>query len=145
MAKGHSDVGSVLHSAAITGNEIPTSGFKKLVGVRSLPATSSAPEKYENTETDEIGKSNIEGRAETPDIQFTLNHTKENFTKINALKGTRTAFLIEYPSGLGTLVVGTATVGHNGGSVNSLLEMTLFITAESVEDIEDCASYLAAA
>lgn len=136
MAKGTSDLGTKLHSAVITGDVIPSSGFKKLVGVRSVPATGSAPEQFENTEMDEVSKSNIEGRKDTPEMSFAVNHTAENFTALTALQGKRTAFLIEYPSGLGTLIVGTASVFHNGGATNSLLEMTLTITAESVEDID---------
>lgn len=143
--RGHTDVGTKLHGAIITGNVIPTSGFKKLVGVKSVPATGSAPEQIEITEMDDVGKVNLQGRKDTPDMTFEINHTKANFTAVSAIEGKRHAFLIEYPSGLGTLIVGTASLFHNGGSSNSALAMTLTITAESIEEIEDVESYLAAA
>lgn len=128
---GHADIGTLVLHAALVDGKAPTSGFKKLVSVRSTPATGGEPEKHEVTELDMENKAYVQGRKETPTMAFTMNHTAENMELVNAVAGQRHAFLIKLPSGAGYLVTGSLTAWNNGVAVNSAVEDTFAITADS--------------
>lgn len=128
---GNADIGTLLLHAKLASGKAPTGGFKKLVGVRSTPATGGEPDRHEVTELDFLDKAYVQGRKDTPAMAFTMNHTAANMDAVNAVTGDRHAFLIKLPSGAGYLVVGTASAWNNGVAVNSAVEDTFAITAES--------------
>lgn len=129
---GYADIGTLLLHAAIgVDGNAPATGFAKLVGVRSTPATGGEPDKHEITELDFNEKAYVAGRKNTPSMVFTMNHTEANMTAVNAVAGDRHAFLIQLPSGAGYLIVGTLSAWNNGVSVNSAVEDTFAITADT--------------
>lgn len=129
--KGYADIGTLLLHAELSAGNAPATGFEKLVGVRSTPATGGEPDKHEITELDFVEKAYVEGRKNTPSMVFTMNHTEENMDAVNAVAGERHAFLIKLPSGAGYQIIGTLAAWNNGVAVNSAVEDTFAITADS--------------
>lgn len=128
---GYADIGTLLLHAELADGKVPAKGFKKLVGVRSTPATGGEPDRHEITELDFGEKAFIEGRKNTPSMAFTMNHTADNMGAVNAVAGQRHAFLVKLPSGAGYLIVGTLSAWNNGVAVNSPVEDTFAITADT--------------
>lgn len=139
--KAVSDIGTKLYAVA-SPSDAPSTGYTNLVGVRSTPAKGEAPESLDATELHDVKNVNIPGRVSIPSLEYTFNYTKGNVAKLDAHQGERTAFLEVLPEGNGFLVVGVMNYWSNGVGLNSVHEGTMNIIAESIEEIEDTATYI---
>lgn len=141
--KAVSDIGTLLTHAAITGDVIPETGFKKLVGIRSTPAKGEAPEQLDATEMHDEVNVGIAGRKSIPSLEYEFNLTKANQEVLLPLEGKRGAFLEVMPEGDGYLVVGSMSFWDNGSSLNSVKQGTINIIAEDIKYIKDATTYVA--
>lgn len=140
--KAVTDIGTILTAAQISGDTIPETGFKNLVGIRSTPAKGEAPEQLDATELHDTENVGVPGRKSIPALEYTFNFTKANSAKLQEFEGKRAAFLEVLPEGNGFLVVGVMNYWSNGVGLNSVHEGTINIIAESIQEIEDTASYV---
>lgn len=129
---GQSDIGTMLWANS---SASATTNFEELVEIKDTPDTGSDPEQIEITTLKKNRKIYTEGRQDSPSQAFTYNYTEYNFfTKVNPFcDGTEHAFLVVYPDGTGTLIVGKASNRVNAISLNSAIEATLTITPTSIE------------
>lgn len=143
--KGTSDIGTKLNQATITGDVIPVSGYKMLIGVKATPAKGEAPELIDVTELHDEKTASIPGRQNVPALEYTFNHTPNNIVELEKVAGKRHAFLETLQKGDGYLIVGVLNWWSNGIALNGAHDGTISITAESIEYIADTATYVAAA
>ena len=144
VRKAVSDVGTMLLHATVTGATAPATGYAKLVGVKATPAKGSAPEQLDVTELHDEQTSFIAGRKSIETLEYTFNWTKANATSLTAVEGKRHAFLEKLgEEGDGFLIIGQLSYAHNGVSLNSAQEGTIWIVPESVEYIADVSTYSA--
>lgn len=143
--KAITDIGTTLNAAKIVGDTLPTSGFKKLVGIRSTPAKGEAPEELDATEMHDTKNVGVPGRTSVPALEYTFNWTKENVAGILDYEGERACFLEVSADGTGHLITGVLNFWQNDTSLNSVVEGTINIVAEDIKYLEETASYLASA
>ena len=137
QVKAVSDIGTILTSAELVEGDAPSTGFKKLIGIRSTPAKGEAPDTLDATELDDEKNISIAGRVTVPALEYTFNYTAGNVAKLSPLANKRMAFLEVLPEGNGHLIIGTMTYWSNGVGLNSVHEGTLAIIAEDIQEVED--------
>lgn len=133
---------SVQYAVEATAGTRPSTGFKKIVGIKSTPSLNPAPETLEATTLDELEyKTYVEGLKDLGgSLEFTANLTQELVTEWDELMtayetantgGKAMWFTIVIP-GITESVYFTGKPSNLGApetSVNSVLETTLYITA----------------
>ena len=110
--------------------------FIELVEIKDAPDTGADPEQIEVTTLKRKKKAYVAGREDSPSQPFLYNYTEENyFEKVMPYcDGKIHDFLVVYPDGTGTLIVGSATTRKNAISLNSAIEATLVITPTDIVD-----------
>ena len=61
--------------------------YTKLIDIKDFPDLGGAPEMLETTTLSDSMQTYIEGIQSADALEFTANYTKEDYTKLNALKG----------------------------------------------------------
>ena len=142
MAVNLSTIGVQLHYAVeTTAGTRPTSGYKRIYGIKSTPSLNPAPDTIETTTLDELEyKTYVDGLKDLGGaLEFTFNLTEELIEKWDALmdayeagaeSGMRTWFAIVVP-GLSEAFYfagNPSSMGLPETSVNTVLEITNYIT-----------------
>lgn len=123
-----SDVGTRFYHSASGSNGT----FVELASVFGVPATGVAPEKIDVTTLDLHRKSYIEGREDSPDMEFDYYYGETLFGQILALKGTSRYFLIQYQDGSGVKIKGKITTWIEPVQANQAVQSKFSITPEEI-------------
>ena len=138
-----STIGVQLHYAAETTSDgaRPTTGYKRIYGIKSTPSLNPAPETIETTTLDELEyKTYVDGLKDLGGaLEFTFNLTEELITKWDALMTAYEAAQAENKQTWFAIVVPGLTeafyfpgnpsaMGLPETSVNAVLEITNYIT-----------------
>ncbi len=128
---GQSDIGTMLYAKKAGGTT-----FDELIEIKDTADTGGEPEQIDVSTMKRKVKVYVEGRKESPSQTFTYNYTENNyFKKVKPYcDGKIHNFLIIYPDGTGTLIIGSATTKKNGISLNSAIEATLTVTPIDIVD-----------
>ena len=106
------------------------STYTKLIDIKDFPDLGGAPEMLETTTLSDSMQTYIEGIQSAEALEFTANYTKEDYTKLNALKGKNEAYAV-YFGEEGTdgkfEFSGYLSARVNGGGVNEVVGMTISI------------------
>ena len=107
-----------------------TSTYEKLIDIKDFPDLGGAPEMLETTTLSDAMQTYIEGIQSSDALEFTANYTKEDYTKLNALKGKKESYAV-YFGEEGTNgkfeFDGYLSARVNGGGVNEVVGMTISI------------------
>jgi len=126
-----SDMGTLLY---VNRNE----EYRKLVSIKSVPASGAEAGTIEVTELDSPVKQYIADRLDTPAQSFTYNRTAEKYEAVKSIcDGEPHEFLIVFSDGTGTYIRGTARTWKNEMSAGAAQEATLQIVATSIEDKDE--------
>ena len=110
------------------------STYTKLVDIKDFPDLGGAPEMLETTTLSDSMQTYIEGIQSSDALEFTANYTKEDYTKLVALKGKNESFAVHFGTE-GTNgkfeFTGYLSVRVNGGGVNEVVGMTISIAPSS--------------
>ena len=142
MAVNLSTIGVQLHYAVeTTAGTRPTSGYKRIYGIKSTPSLNPAPDTIETTTLDELEyKTYVDGLKDLGGaLEFTFNLTEELIEKWDALMdeyeagkptGLRTWFAIVVPGLTEAFYFpgNPSAMGLPETSVNAVLEITNYIT-----------------
>lgn len=134
-----SDKGTMLYYKESPG----ATTYTKLVGIKSAPATSSAPATIEVTTLDSESKQYIPDRMDTPAYEFQYNYNKTDFAKVQATCGVEAEFLLVYPDGAGETFRGTGATWIDAVSAGQAINAQLSIAVLSHEYVEDTTSLIA--
>ena len=110
-----------------------SSAYDVLVAIKDFPDLGGNPELLETTTLSNASQTYINGIQSMDALQFTANYTKEDFKKIDALKGKQLDFQLEFGNDTGEgndgifAWSGDVAVWVNGAGVNEVLEMTISI------------------
>ena len=104
--------------------------FAKLIDIKDFPDLGGAPEMLETTTLSDAMQTYIEGIQSADALEFTANYTKEDYTKLAALKGENESYAVYFGED-GTdgkfEFGGYLSVRVNGGGVNEVVGMTISI------------------
>ena len=104
--------------------------FEKLIDIKDFPDLGGAPEMLETTTLSDAMQTYIEGIQSADALEFTANYTKEDYTKLNALKGKEEEYAVYFGED-GTNgkfeFSGYLSARVNGGGVNEVVGMTISI------------------
>lgn len=142
MAVNLSTIGVQLHYAVeTTAGTRPTSGYKRIYGIKSTPSLNPAPDTIETTTLDELEyKTYVDGLKDLGGaLEFTFNLTEELIEKWDDLMdeyeagkptGMRTWFAIVVPGLTDAFYFpgNPSAMGLPETSVNAVLEITNYIT-----------------
>ena len=142
MAINLSTLGVQLHYAVETSTGTrPTSGYKRIYGIKSTPSLHPAPESIETTTLDELEyKTYVDGLKDLGGaLEFTFNLTEELIEKWDALmtayetgkaQNLNTWFVIVIPGLTDAFYFpgNPSAMGLPETSVNTVLEITNYIT-----------------
>lgn len=121
----------------------PGSTYEKLIDIKDFPDLGGNPEMLETTTLSDAAQTYIPGIESVDGLEFTANYTKEDYTKLLALKGKDEEYAVWLG---GTVSNGVATptgangkfnfsgqlsVVVNGGGVNEVVGMTITIAPSS--------------
>lgn len=119
------------------------STYEKLIDIKDFPDLGGNPEMLETTTLSDAAQTYIPGIESVDGLEFTANYTKEDYTKLLALKGKDEQYAVWLG---GTVSGGVATptgdngkfnfsgqlsVVVNGGGVNEVVGMTITIAPSS--------------
>lgn len=119
------------------------SAYEKLIDIKDFPDLGGNPEMLETTTLSDAAQTYIPGIESVDGLEFTANYTKEDYTKLLALKGKDEQYAVWLG---GTVANGVATptgengkfnfsgqlsVVVNGGGVNEVVGMTITIAPSS--------------
>lgn len=106
------------------------STYSKLIDIKDFPDLGGAPEMLETTTLSDAMQTYIEGIQSADALEFTANYTKEDYAKLNALKGKEGDYAV-YFGEEGTNgkfeFSGYLSARVNGGGVNEVVGMTISI------------------
>ena len=109
--------------------------YEKLIDIKDFPDLGGAPEMLETTTLSDSMQTYIEGIQSAEALEFTANYTKEDYTKLNALKGKEESYAV-YFGDEGTNgkyeFSGYLSARVNGGGVNEVVGMTISIAPSTV-------------
>ena len=106
------------------------STYTKLIDIKDFPDLGGAPELLETTTLSDAMQTYIEGIQSADALEFTANYTKEDYTKLVALKGKDEAFAVYFgEEGINGKFEfkGYLSARVNGGGVNEVVGMTISI------------------
>ena len=106
------------------------STYTKLIDIKDFPDLGGAPELLETTTLSDAMQTYIEGIQSADALEFTANYTKEDYTKLVALKGKDEAFAVYFgDEGINGKFEfkGYLSARVNGGGVNEVVGMTISI------------------
>ena len=111
------------------------STYEKLIDIKDFPDLGGAPEMLETTTLSDSMQTFIEGIQSSDALEFSANYTKEDFGKLNALKGKEEAYAV-YFGEEGTNgkfeFSGYLSARVTGGGVNEVVGMTISIAPSTV-------------
>lgn len=87
----------------------------------------------EKTTMKDAVKTYILGRQDTGVQSFTFNYNEEDYKKVKEICDADKEFLVKFPDGTGTYIMGMGTVYRNEMSVNGIIEATLSIAPSAIE------------
>ena len=106
------------------------STYTKLIDIKDFPDLGGAPEMLETTTLSDSMQTFIEGIQSSDALEFTANYTKEDYSKLNELKGKNESYAV-YFGEEGTdgkfEFSGYLSARVNGGGVNEVVGMTISI------------------
>ena len=109
--------------------------YSKLIPIKDFPDLGGAPEMLETTTLSDSMQTFIEGIQSSDALEFSANYTKEDFGKLNALKGKEEAYAV-YFGEEGTNgkfeFKGYLSARVTGGGVNEVVGMTISIAPSTV-------------
>jgi hypothetical protein len=116
------------------------STYTKLIDIKDFPDLGGAPEMLETTTLSDSMQTYIEGIQSLDALEFTANYTKEDYAKLNALKGKDEGYAVyfgeEGTNGKFTFT-GYLSARVNGGGVNEVVGMTISIAPSTpIESVE---------
>lgn len=100
---------------------------KTLVGVKSIPAMGSDPEKIDVTHLGSARKSYIPGIQDSDNLEFDVVYLQDNYANAIAASGKSVVWTLTYADGLSFKFTGTASTKFGGGEVNGALSFTLVV------------------
>jgi hypothetical protein len=104
--------------------------YEKLIDIKDFPDLGGAPEMLETTTLSDAMQTYIEGIQSSEALEFTANYTKEDYTKLTALKAKLESYAV-YFGEEGTNgkfeFDGYLSARVNGGGVNEVVGMTISI------------------
>ena len=104
--------------------------YEKLIPIKDFPDLGGVPEMLETTTLSDAMATYIEGIQSSDALEFAANYTKEDYTKLIALKGKKEGYAV-YFGEEGTdgkfEWEGYLSVRVNGGGVNEVVGMTISI------------------
>ena len=114
--------------------------YAKLIDIKDFPDLGGAPEMLETTTLSDSMQTYIEGIQSLDALEFTANYTKEDYAKLNALKGKDEGYAVyfgeEGTNGKFTFT-GYLSARVNGGGVNEVIGMTISIAPSTpIESVE---------
>ena len=108
--------------------------YTKLVDVKDFPDIGGSAELLETTTLSDGMQTYIEGIQSADALEFTANYSKEDYTKLTALKGKDESYAVYFGED-GTdgmfKFTGYLSVRVNGGGVNEVVGMTISIAPSS--------------
>lgn len=107
------------------------STYTKLIDIKDFPDLGGAPEMLETTTLSDGMQTYIEGIQSSDALEFTANYTKEDYTKLVALKGKEEDYAVYFgEEGINGKFEfkGFLSARVNGGGVNEVVGMTISIT-----------------
>ena len=114
------------------------STYTKLIDIKDFPDLGGAPEMLETTTLSDSMQTYIEGIQSADALEFTANYTKEDYTKLSALKGKQESYAV-YFGEEGTngkfSFDGYLSARVNGGGVNEVVGMTISIAPATAIEI----------
>ena len=109
--------------------------YEKLIDIKDFPDLGGAPEMLETTTLSDSMQTFIEGIQSSDALEFSANYTKEDYTRLNALKGTVGSYAVyfgdEGVNGKFTFD-GYLSARVSGGGVNEVVGMTISIAPSTV-------------
>ena len=113
--------------------------YTKLIDIKDFPDLGGAPEMLETTTLSDSMQTFIEGIQASDALEFSANYTKEDYTKLNALKGKEESYAVyfgeEGVNGKFTFK-GYLSARVSGGGVNEVVGMTISIAPSTVINYE---------
>ena len=106
------------------------STYEKLIDIKDFPDLGGAPEMLETTTLSDAMQTYIEGIQSADALEFGANYTKEDYTKLNALKGKKESYAVYFgEEGINGKFEfdGYLSARVNGGGVNEVVGMTISI------------------
>lgn len=104
--------------------------FEKLIPIKSFPDLGGSPEMLETTTLSDAMQTYIEGIQSSDALEFEANYTKEDYTKLNELKGKEESYAVYFgDEGVDGKFEfdGYLSARVNGGGVNEVVGMTISI------------------
>ena len=104
--------------------------YEKLIDIKDFPDLGGAPEMLETTTLSDAMQTYIEGIQSSDALEFTANYTKEDHTKLIALKGKKESYAVFFgDEGINGKFEfdGYLSARVNGGGVNEVVGMTVSI------------------
>ena len=104
--------------------------YEKLIDIKDFPDLGGAPEMLETTTLSDSMQTYIEGIQSADALEFTANYTKEDYTRLNALKGKEEEYAVYFgEEGINGKYEfgGYLSARVNGGGVNEVVGMTISI------------------
>ena len=108
-----------------------TSAYEKLVDIRDYPDMGSDPEMIDVTTLSDLFKKYEPGVQDTGALKFSMNFTKEEFTKVTAIEGVKTDFALYIG---GTKTAGVLTPDGNKGKVKWSGTLSAYINGAGVSE-----------
>jgi len=134
-----SDFGTYLYIEGTTSGK-----YKKLVDIKSAPATGSAPKNLDTTTLSDSQTTAIPDRPETPAMEFDYNFNKTDFAAVVAAVSLTTdkKFMIVYQDKSGFQFSARGATFVKDVSIGEVVDATISLTATTVPTfVADCSTY----
>jgi hypothetical protein len=125
-----SDIGTKLYRETATPNT-----FELFLNITSAPASGAAPSQIEVTELQQLAKSYVLDRPDTPLFEFGYNYTEANYTlAVNEVDGvTAKKYLLVYPDGSGYRFSGIGATWVNEITPGSAITAGIAFAVQTIQ------------
>lgn len=111
-----------------------SSSYAKLVDIKDFPDLGGAPEMLETTTLSDGMQTYIPGIQSMDALEFTCNYTKEDYTKLKAMEGTKKDFAVWLG---GTVSGGTVTPTGSEGKFEFAGQLSVYVVGGGVNEVVD--------
>lgn len=106
--------------------------FAKLVDIKDFPDLGGAPEMLETTTLSDAMQTYIQGIQSSDALEFNANYTKEDFTTLKALQGTKNTYAVWFGASESS---GVVTPDGSDGKFEFDGELSVFVTGSGTNEV----------